>query len=206
MAAIAYEGSGFQGAHGRFGPGLYRGDAPVWRGGLATARGDPFPGPPRSLRVDPGTIAYVAPGPAERGGRVVLGPAEIGDVAALGLPGGFGLLRVVPFRVRDLPAPWGDGVAAASELPGLEGRRAELGLGDYSEARLRSDEVGLRGGLGALRVAEGAVALLFAGPAFGGEARALPGPADLPDLERLGFAPRSLRLLEAFPPPGAWPY
>lgn len=202
MSATAYAERGFGGAHARFGPGLYRGDLP---GGLLTARGDPFPDPPRSLRVDPGTAAYVAPGPAERGGRVVLGPAEVADVAALGLPGGFGVLRVAPCRPRDLPAPWGDGAAEAAELPGGAGRTARLDLGDYAEARLRSDEVGLRGGFGGLRVAGGAAAVLYAGPAFGGEARLLVGPADAPDLERLGFAPRSLRLLETPPPAWGWP-
>jgi hypothetical protein len=196
MAVTAFPLPGFSGDAVRLPPGIFHGEAlrdlPSFSDG----------GRARSLRVDPGTLVLLGPGPTppRRGGRFLAGPAEVADVSRLGLPSGFGFLQVVPFRPYDSALPPGQTGARLYELPGFAGRRAALWWGDYPASRLSSREVGLPS-FESFELAAGAVLLLSAGPALEPDADSLlfVGPASVHDLPREGFSPRSLRLAYSDP-------
>jgi hypothetical protein len=212
MAVVAYREADFQGLVARLGPGLHAGRGIVGCPNRSSNCEEDMP--VGSLRVEPNTVACVSAsrslvGAGTGGGggaRVLVGPAEVPALAGLGLPRA-GAVLVVPFRPYDgADPPFGRAVAVFSAF-GRAGIPTFLGRGDFSAARLASEEVRARE-VASLEVAAGAIALLFAGPDFeaGQDALAVVGPAVVDDVERLGLpAVRSLRVLLGTlggPPPG----
>lgn len=210
MAATLYQDKDFGGPSARILPGQ-----------RLTARGDPYApgalvgykGPLRggnsyaedldnavsSLRVDAGVVLTVSDSTSRSstGSRTFVGPFEASNLGALGLDD-----RISAAEVHAIVTPATGatgGPSPAVELYsdyGARGRRALLDVGDYTEARLRSDEVDFRAGneIRSLRVASGALAVLYAGAAFDPslDSVAIPGPAYVDDLDRWGMLDRAI--------------
>ena len=207
MALTLYKEPDFQGVYARLGPGTHRELTGCPHQSLAC---EDLDNAASSMRVEARTVAFLSDGraPSARGGRVFIGPAEVPDLAAVGLGGKVSSVLVVPFRAWEAALPPIAGVTLYDGY-GATGRRSVLRRGDYSRARLASEEVRMPGDRAvSMTVDEDVVAVLYVGENFesGGDAAAVVGPAEVEDLERLGLAGRvgSVRVLVGEPAPAVW--
>ncbi|MFA6166969.1 MAG: hypothetical protein WC700_10150 [Gemmatimonadaceae bacterium] len=207
MAITVYSDKDFKGAFARLGPGTYSGDD--LRGSSSDLNNDIS-----SVRVGAGTIAVLVDGyavdAAGSGSRVLVGPAEVADLSAIGMDDRVSSVRVIEFR------PVAESRRAAATVYdgyGATGRRSDLDTGDYSGARLAGGEVKLPGDrIVSLAVEPNTVVVIYAGADFESsmDAAVVAGPVIVADLNRLGFGGRvrSIRVLagelphhHALPPP-----
>jgi hypothetical protein len=161
-----------------------------------------------SIRVDPNVIVAFADSHAISasggGARVLIGPAEVSDLTALGMSNRISSVLVVPFRAYDSAIPAPDGGVTLYDSYSMTGRRSLLRRGDYPPARLTSEEVKLPGPqVTSLSVAAGVIVVLYSGPNFETTADAVMvvGPTVVEDLDRVGMSGRvrSIRVLYSDP-------
>lgn len=207
MAVTVYKDAGHQGVFARLGPGFYSGRDLVGCPHQSTSCED-LDNAINSMRVDPNTIVAFADGHAISasggGARVLIGPAEVPDLAALGMGNRISSVLVVPFRAYDSAVPAPEGVVVLCDGYAMTGRRSTLRRGDYPPARLIAEEVKMPGAsVVSLAVEAHTVVVLYSGAAFEAAADAVMvvGPAVVDDLDRLGMAGRvaSVRVLYSDP-------
>ena len=207
MSVTVYKDTNFQGIYAQLRPGAYSGRDLVGCPHQSTSCED-LDNAINSIRVDPNTVVAFADGHAISasggGARVLVGPAEIPDLTALGMNNRISSILVIPYRAYDsaIPAPTG-GVTIYDNYS-LTGRHSLLRRGDYSPARLTSEEVKLPGpSVVSLLVESGVIAILYNGTGFETmmDAVMVVGPTVIEDLDRLGMSGRvrSIRVLYSDP-------
>jgi hypothetical protein len=187
MTAVIYRDAGFGGPFAVLPPGFYADRALQGCPHMSTSCED-LARNVGAVRVDPNTLCVLSDGltpAAGRRRRVLVGPADVPDLAALGLAGRLLSVQVLPFRAYDGAAPaLGAGVTLFAGYGG-GGRPAHLRRGDYTPARLASEEVGFRfGATTSAVVAAHTVAVFYERPDFdpAGDALLVAGPAAVDDL------------------------
>lgn len=207
MSVTVYKNVSFEGVFAQLGPGFYSGKDLAGCPHQSTSCED-LDNAINSLRVDPNIVVAFADGhsiSASGGGaRVLIGPAEVSDLTALGMSNRISSVLVVPYRAYDsaIPAP-GGGVTLYDSFS-LTGRRSSLRRGEYSKARLASEEVKMPGkDVVSVEVAAHVLAILYNGDNFETtmDAVMVVGPTLVEDLERLGMSGRvnSIRVLYSDP-------
>ena len=204
MTATVYKDLNFQGVYAQLRPGFYSGRDLVGCPHLSTNCED-LDNAISSIRVDPNTVVAFADSHALSasgggGARVLVGPAEVPDLAALGMSGRISSVRAVPYRAYDSATPPPAGGATIYDSYGMTGRRAALRRGDYASGRLTSEEVRLSGpSVMSVSVNPGVILILYAGANFetASDAVMVVGPAAVEDLDRVGMGGRvrSIRVL-----------
>lgn len=204
MTATVYKDLNFQGVYAQLRPGFYSGRDLVGCPHLSTNCED-LDNAISSIRVDPNTVVAFADSHALSasgggGARVLVGPAEVPDLAALGMSGRISSVRAVPYRAYDSATPPPAGGATIYDSYGMTGRRAALRRGDYASGRLTSEEVKLSGpSVMSVSVNPGVILILYAGANFetASDAVMVVGPAAVEDLDRVGMGGRvrSIRVL-----------
>lgn len=203
MTAIIYRDINFQGVYATLGAGLYSGRDLVGCPHRSTSCED-LDNAINSARVDPNTVVAVADGhsiSATGGGaRVIIGPADISDLAAIGMGNRISSVLVAAFRNYDSAAPAPEGGAVISSAYNMSGPQSRLRRGDYTPARLTSEEVKLAGpNIVSVSAAAGVLVVLYSGPNFEttSDAVMVVGPAVVDDVDTLGMGGRvrSVRVL-----------
>lgn len=207
MSVTVYRDAGYQGPFAHIRPGFFSGrDLVGYYNQSAYGSGEDLDNAISSLRVGPNTIAalYGGQGPSASGGaRVIVGPSDVPDLAALGMNNKISSVQVMAFKAYDSAIPRSGGATLYGGYD-FGGRHAALERGDYDAARLASEEVKLpRDSLRSIRVSPHAIAILYAGPDFNvsGDAVAVVGPAAIADLDSVGLLDRvsSIRVLYTDP-------
>jgi hypothetical protein len=200
MAVTVYKDTEFQGIYARLTTGFYSGRDLVGCAHLSSSC-EEIDNAINSIRVEANTIVSFADGhsiSASNGkARVLIGPVDISDLNALGMSNRISSIRIASFRPYDWVAPI-DKKAIICDGYSLIGRRSELRRGDYTMARLASEEVKLTS-LRSLSVESGVLAILYEGPNFETtmDAIMLVGPTIVEDLNTVGMLERikSIRIL-----------
>ena len=207
MSATVYKNVNHQGIYAQLRPGFYSGRDLVGCPHQSTSCED-LDNAINSIRVDPNVIVAFADSHAISasggGARVLIGPAEVSDLTALGMSNRISSVLVVPFRAYDSAIPAPDGGVTLYDSYSMTGRRSLLRRGDYPPARLTSEEVKLPGPqVTSLAVAAGVIVVLYSGPNFETTADAVMvvGPTVVEDLDRVGMSGRvrSIRVLYSDP-------
>ena len=208
MSATVYKDVDFQGVYAQLYPGLYSGRDLVGCPHLSTNCED-LDNAISSIRLDPNVIVAFADSHALSasgggGARVLVGPAEVPDLAALGMSGRISSIRTVPYRAYDSATPPPGGGATIYDSYGMTGRRAALRRGDYTPGRLTSEEVKFPGpNVMSVSVDPGVIVILYAGANFEivSDAIMAVGPTRIEDLDRVGMGGRvrSIRVLYGDP-------
>jgi hypothetical protein len=207
MSATVYKNVNYQGVYAQLHPGFYSGRDLVGCPHQSTSCED-LDNAINSIRVDPNVIVAFADSHAISasggGARVLIGPAEVSDLTALGMSNRISSVLVVPFRAYDSAIPAPDGGVTLYDSYSMTGRRSLLRRGDYPPARLTSEEVKLPGPqVTSLSVAAGVIVVLYSGPNFETTADAVMvvGPTVVEDLDRVGMSGRvrSIRVLYSDP-------
>jgi len=207
MSATVYKNVNYQGVYAQLRPGFYSGRDLVGCPHQSTSCED-LDNAINSIRVDPNVIVAFADSHAISasggGARVLIGPAEVSDLTALGMSNRISSVLVVPFRAYDSAIPAPDGGVTLYDSYSMTGRRSLLRRGDYPPARLTSEEVKLPGPqVTSLSVAAGVIVVLYSGPNFETTADAVMvvGPTVVEDLDRVGMSGRvrSIRVLYSDP-------
>jgi hypothetical protein len=203
MTAIIYRDINYQGVYATLGAGLYSGRDLVGCPHRSTSCED-LDNAINSVRIDPNTIVAVADGhsiTATGGGaRVIIGPADISDLAAIGMGNRISSVLVAAFRNYDSAAPVPDGGAVISSAYSMSGPQSRLRRGDYTPARLTSEEVKLAGpNIVSVSAAAGVIVVLYSGSNFETTTDAVMviGPTVVDDVDTLGMGGRvrSMRVL-----------
>jgi hypothetical protein len=204
MSVTAYKNVNYGGAFMALGPGFYSGQDLVGCKHSSSSC-EELDNATNSLRVDQGIVVAFAASMAITasggGARVLVGPAEVPDLARLGMSNQISSILVLPHRAYDSAMPRSDSVTI-SDGYAFGGRSTRLRRGDYSAERLRTDEINVRS-VASLSVEAHTLAILYSGPDFNSDADAVVvvGPTRLDDLDRLGMSGRvgSIRVLYSDP-------
>lgn len=201
MSITAFRDKDFKGTFARLGPGKYSGSDlnGCAHGGSGC---EDLNNEISSVRVDAGTIAVLADGysvsASGSGSRVLVGPAEVADMSAIGLDDRVSSIHVIAFTAATTARQ--TAAATIYDGYGATGRRSDLFCGDYAGDRLTSEEVKLPGDrIVSLAVEPNTVAVLYTGDKFesGLDAVAVVGPVIVSDLGSLSLSGRvrSIRVL-----------
>jgi hypothetical protein len=207
MSVAVYKDIDFQGVFAQLGPGLYAGKDLVGCPHQSTSCED-LDNAINSIRVDQNIVVCFADSQAISasggGARVLIGPAEVSDLTALGMSNRISSVLVVPYRSYDSAIPSPNGGVVIYDSYGATGRHSSLRRGDYTSSRLTSEEVKLAGkNIVSLSVQAHVVAVLYAGDNFETtlDAVMVVGPTVVEDLDRLGMSGRvgSIRVIYSDP-------
>lgn len=207
MAVTVYRDTNYQGPFARIRPGFFSGqDLRGFRNQSAYGAGEDLDNAISSIRVGPNTIAALYGGQspsASAGARVLVGPYEVPDLGALGMDDKISAIQVLSFKGYDSGIPRTGGAVLYSGYEG-QGKNSVLEQGDYSAARLASEEVKFPNNrLRSLRVSANVIAILYDGPDFDTsmDAVVVVGPTMVGDLDRIGLIDRvsSVRILYTDP-------
>lgn len=174
MPVILYRDKNFEGPAARLQPGFYSGRDELEGKVRGSSYGEDLDNEASSVRVDEGYVAVLFGGYSRSasggGARTLVGPAEVADLGTIGMDDAVSSVQVLmyrPYASSDLGAtPRDFGVKLYTSLR-LGGTAVRLGQGDYSRGRLDSDEIKLpSSGAQSLCVAEGTIAILYAGNNF----------------------------------------
>lgn len=194
MPVLAYADTGFGGDVARLQPGFYSGRG-LQGGRPGSSYTTELDNDISSIRVDPGYIAVLfgghAPSASGGGARVLVGPQEYSDLAAIGMNDRVSSIQVYSFSQHTSAVPRDFGVTLYNAY-GRLGRGFYLGQGDFDQARLASVEVGLYGDVRSVCVGGATLAVLYAGPNFDSsqDAIVVAGPLCIDDLSTVGMDDR----------------
>ena len=207
MSVTVYKDVNYQGIYAQLRPGFYSGRDLVGCPHQSTSCED-LDNAINSIRVDPNVVVAFADGHAISasggGARVLIGPAEVSDLTALGMSNRISSVLAIPYRAYDSAIPAPNGGVTLYDSYSMTGRRSELRRGDYPPARLASEEVKLPGPrVMSLSIASGVIVILYNGPNFETTSDAVmaAGPTVIEDLDRVGMSGRvnSIRVLFSDP-------
>lgn len=205
--ATVYRDVDYQGPFARMLPGFYSGqDLQGFYHQSAYGSGEDLDNAISSIRVGFNTIVALYGGQspsASAGARVLVGPLDVPDLSALGMNDKVSAVQVVSYKKYDSGVPRTGGVVLYGDYAG-QGKSSTLEQGDYSAARLASEEIKFpANSLRSMRVSANVLVILYSGPDFDASADAVMvvGPAMVDDLDRIGFLDRttSIRVVYADP-------
>jgi hypothetical protein len=191
MSVTIFKDTGFSGIYAVLGPGLYTGKDLVGCPHQSTSC-EEIDNAINSIRVDRNVVVAFAEGHSLKasGARVLVGPVDIPDLAAIGMANKISSIMVIPVREYDSAIPPGPGGVSIYDGYDMMGRRSFLRRGAYTPARLVSEEVKMAGDKIVSITAEAhSLAILYEGPNFdiGSNAVVVVGPTTIDDLDRVGM-------------------
>jgi len=211
MPVILYRDPDYEGPSVRLQPGFHTGRRALEGAARGATNGEDLSREASSVRVDDRYVAVLYGGmsdTASSGARTLVGPAEIPDLGAVGMDDKTASVQVYLYAPHLSAVPRDFGVTLYSST-GRTGMEAELGQGDYNQARLKSDEVRMRGQVQSLCVGSNTLAILYAGGDFESteDSVVVAGPRCIDDVDSVGMygdgiTPkiRSIRVLYAAAP------
>lgn len=170
MPGTLYRDANFEGPFLKLQPGFFSGERDLRGGTRGSSQDENLDNKISSVRVDKGYIAVLHGGysaSANSGSRVLIGPTDVPNLAAVGMDDKTSSIRVLTYQPYLSAVPRDFGVTLSESIGSPGGLGIRIGQGSYDRARLDSEEVRLRGrGVLSLCVGSGTIAVLHEGGDF----------------------------------------
>ena len=170
MPVTLYRDANFEGPFLKLQPGFFSGERDLRGGTRGSSQDENLDNKISSVRVDNGYIAVLYGGlsaSARSGSRVLIGPAEVADLGAVGMDDKTSSIRVVTYQPYVSAVPRDFGVTLSESFGPTPSFGIRIGQGSYDRARLDSEEVRLNGrGVMSLCVGPSTLAVLHEGGDF----------------------------------------